>query len=51
VLKDVMCSTGSPLPSKDDRDNDLKPVVTGAFQISVASGWGSRSSNSFSIWQ
>jgi len=38
VLKDVMCSTGSPLPSKEERDDNLKPSGTGAFQISTASG-------------
>ena len=39
VFKEVMCSTGSPLPSKEDNDGDLKPSGTSAFQISSDSGW------------
>ena len=46
VLKEVMCSTVSPLPSKADSDGDLEPSWTGAFQNSADSGWGSGSSNS-----
>jgi hypothetical protein len=46
VFKEVMCSTGSPLSSKEDNNGDLKPSGTGAFQISANSGWGSGSSNS-----
>jgi len=44
VLKEVMCSTGSPMPSNDGSDGDLKPSRTGTFQISIDSGWGSGSS-------
>jgi len=46
VLKEVMCSTGSPLPSKEDRDSDLKPSGTSVFQISANSGCGYGSSRS-----
>jgi len=46
VLKEVMCSTGLPIPSNEENDGDSKPSGIGAFQISADSGWGSGSSSS-----